>query len=118
MDQIRLCGLKVFAHHGVLDFEAKEGQLFTIDVIIHTDLRVAGASDDLADTVDYGQLAAAIHHRVKGERHQLIERVAERVAEVVLDHARVQAVDVEVHKPQAPISVPFDDVVVVIHRAR
>lgn len=118
LDQIRLRGLKVFAHHGVLDFEAGEGQVFVIDVTIHADLHAAGVSDDLEQTIDYGELAVAIHNQVKGERHQLIERVAERVAEVVLEHPRVEAVDVEVHKPQAPISVPFDDVVVVIHRHR
>lgn len=118
MDQIRLLGLRVFAHHGVLEDERETGQVFVVDVTIHADLAAAGASDDLADTFDYGRMATAIHDRVSKEQHQLIERVAERIAEVVLEDPRVAAVDVSVHKPQAPILVAFSDVVVSITRTK
>ena len=75
-------------------------------------------NDDLEATLDYGILAASIHERVSGEQWNLIERVAERVAELVLDDARVHHVAVTVHKPEAPIQVPFRDVSVTITRTR
>jgi len=118
VDTIRLRGLRVFAHHGVLAEEQSAGQEFAIDVTIHADLATAASTDDLADTIDYGTLAAAIHDRVSSERWNLIERVAGRVADLVLEDERVASVEVRVHKPAAPISVPFDDVVIEMRRSR
>ena len=118
MDRIHLRGLEVYAHHGVFEFEQTEGQRFVVDVTLHIDLARAGRSDDLEDTVDYGAMAESVHACVAGERHQLIERVAERVAEVALAYPLVAAVDVRVHKPEAPIPITFSDVVVDIHRSR
>ena len=118
MDSIRLSGIRVFAYHGVLTEEQSAGQEFVIDVTIRADLAKAAASDDLADTIDYGAVAAAIHARVTGERWNLIERVAERVADLVLEDERVAGVEVRVHKPAAPIPVPFEDVVVEVQRSR
>lgn len=117
-DRIAVKGLEVFAHHGVLDHEKAEGQLFSVDVELEVDLAFAGATDDLADTVDYGALAEKIHARVAGEQWNLIETVAHRVADLVLEDRRVTGVTVTIHKPQAPISVPFRDVAVTVHRAR
>lgn len=117
-DIIRLEGLKVFAHHGVLEHEKTDGQVFFIDVTLHADLRSAGETDDLEATIDYGALALRVNEVVAGERWDLIERVAERVAEVALEHVRCQSVDVTVHKPHAPIPLPFRDVSVTISRAR
>ncbi len=117
-DRLALRGLRVFARHGVWDHEADEGQDFLIDVNLTIDEAAAARSDDLADTVDYGSLAQAIHDVVASERWNLIETVAERVAVTCLDRSAVQAVTVTVHKPQAPIPVPFDDVLVTITRAR
>ena len=117
-DTISLLGLRVFAHHGVLSEEQDSGQEFVIDAIIRTDLTRAADSDDLADTIDYGTVAEAIHARVAGERWNLIERVAERVADLLLEDERVEGVDVRVHKPAAPIPVPFEDVVVEVRRSR
>jgi dihydroneopterin aldolase len=117
-DTIRLTGIRVFAYHGVLDEEKTTGQEFVIDVVLHVDLATPGASDDLADTIDYGGLATAISDRVAEERWNLIERVAGRVAELVLEDGRVAAVEVRVHKPAAPISVPFEDVAVELRRSR
>lgn len=115
---ISLVGLRVFAYHGVLEEEKSNGQEFVVDVTLHVDVTGPAWSDELADTVDYGALAAAIHERVAGERWNLIEKVAGRVADLVMEDERVHGVEVRVHKPGAPIEVPFDDVVVEIRRSR
>ncbi|MDH3261334.1 MAG: dihydroneopterin aldolase [Acidimicrobiia bacterium] len=118
MDTISLFGLRVYAYHGVLAEEKSAGQEFIVDVTLHADLAIAASSDDLADTVDYGALAAAIHDRVANEQWNLIERVAGRVADLVMEDERVFGIEVRVHKPAAPIAVPFDDVVVEVRRRR
>lgn len=118
-DRIELRGLEVFARHGVFDHEKTDGQLFRIDVVVDIDLARAGETDDLADTLDYGVMAQRVHEVVVGERWNLIERVAARVAEVVLSgDARIQSVAVTVHKPAAPIPLAFDDVAVTVERTR
>lgn len=117
-DRIALSGITVVAHHGVFLEERERGQPFVVDVVAHLDLHPAGRSDDLADTVDYGDLAVRIHDLVAGERHHLIERVAERVAELVLTDPRVEEVEVTVHKPEAPIPVPTGSVSVTVRRGR
>ena len=113
---IRLTGLRVFAFHGVLAEEQASGQEFVIDVTVFADLSEAGAGDDLSDTIDYGDLATAIHNRVSTERWNLLERVAERVADLVLEDERSAGVEVTIHKPAAPIPVPFEDVAVSLRR--
>jgi dihydroneopterin aldolase len=85
---------------------------------VYSDLSDAGASDDLADTVDYGRLAQDAHDLVANESHHLIETVAARVAALVLGDSRVERVVVTVHKPDAPIPLGFDDVAVVVDRSR
>ena len=118
LDRVELRGLRATGRHGVLAHETALGQPFVVDVTLHLDTSAAAASDDLALTVDYGTLAEQVVAVVTGEPVQLIETLAQRIADVALQPARVQAVDVSVHKPEAPISVPFDDVVVTIHRER
>ena len=105
-------------HHGVFDHERRDGQDFVLDLVLDVDLAKAGASDDLADTVDYGALAEGAAAVVAGPPRRLIEAVAAEVAQRVLDDERVAAVEVTLHKPQAPITVPFDDVAVVVRRSR
>ncbi len=117
-DRITLTGLRVQANHGVFDFERANGQLFVIDVTAWLDLSPAALSDDLANTVHYGELAEEVVAAVANDPVDLIETVAERVAGVVLAHAPVERVEVTVHKPQAPISVEFADVAVTIERSR
>lgn len=117
-DSIRLEGIEVFAHHGVLADERKQGQRFVIDVEVFLDLAKAAHTDRLSDTVDYGQLARQIHDAVASERWDLIETVAGRVAEVGLADPRVEHVKVTVHKPHAPIPVSINDVAVTLTRTR
>jgi len=117
-DSIILTGLRVRAHHGVFDFEREQGQEFVVDVTAWLDLSQASAGDDLGATVHYGELAEEVVGAVERDPVDLIETVAERVAATVLAHEPVDAVEVTVHKPQAPISVPFGDVAVRILRSR
>jgi dihydroneopterin aldolase/2-amino-4-hydroxy-6-hydroxymethyldihydropteridine diphosphokinase len=118
LDRIRLTGITATGRHGLLADERRDGQQFLADVVVHLDTRRAAARDDLTYSVDYGRLAQEVHAVLAGEPADLIETVAERIAATVLAHPGVLAVDVAVHKPQAPITVPFGDVVVEIHRDR
>ncbi|MFQ5524070.1 MAG: dihydroneopterin aldolase [Acidimicrobiia bacterium] len=117
-DRIELRGIEVYARHGVLASEQETAQVFRIDVAAHLDLSRPGATDRLGDTVDYGTLATEIREVVGGESHALIERVASRVAEVVLTHEPIQRVVVTIHKPDAPVDVALEDVAVTIERSR
>ncbi|MHB1064778.1 MAG: 2-amino-4-hydroxy-6-hydroxymethyldihydropteridine diphosphokinase [Georgenia sp.] len=116
-DQIRLVGLRAFGHHGVFAHERVDGQEFVADVAVHLGLRAAAAADDLAATVSYADVAADVVALLAGEPVDLLETLAERIADVILARPAVRAVDVTVHKPQAPITVPFDDVQVRIRRS-
>jgi dihydroneopterin aldolase len=117
-DEIRLTGISVRAHHGVYPEEQEQGQEFVVDLVARLDLSAAGESDRLEDTVDYGALAQKVHDLVATERWNLLERVAEKVAELVLDDGRVREVEVTVHKPQAPMALDFSDVSVMVRRCR
>jgi dihydroneopterin aldolase len=117
-DQISLTGLRVRGRHGVYDFERAQGQEFVVDVVLRLDLSIAAGSDDVADTVHYGQLAERLVAVVEGEPVNLIETLAERLATVCLADRRVAAAEVTVHKPQAPIPHEFSDVAVTLRRAR
>jgi len=117
-DRITLTGVRVRAHHGVFDVEREQGQVFVIDVSVAVDLAAAASGDDLASTVHYGELAEAVVAAVERDPVDLIETVAERVADVALGYPAVEEVEVTVHKPEAPISVPFGDVAVTVVRSR
>lgn len=116
LDTITLTGLRATAFHGVFDEERRDGQVFVIDVVAHLDFAAAARSDDLHQTVHYGVLAAEVVAAVESDPVDLIETVAERVASVVLAHRAVKVAVVTIHKPSAPITVPFDDVAVSITR--
>jgi dihydroneopterin aldolase len=116
MDQITLNGLKVWGHHGVFDFERREGQNFVIDVTLFLDLTQAASTDDVNDTVHYGELASQLSEVVAGEPVNLIETLASRLIDVCLADKRVAEATVTVHKPQAPIPQAFNDVNVTLHR--
>jgi len=115
-DRITLSGLTVRGSHGVLPEERRDGQDFVVDAVLALDLRPAGASDDLADTVDYGALAGHLADIVGGEPVDLLEALADRLAGACLADPRVRSVEVTVHKPSAPIRLPFADVAVTVVR--
>ncbi|MFE5189269.1 dihydroneopterin aldolase [Streptomyces sp. NPDC056628] len=118
MDRVALRGLKARGYHGVFPEERREGQTFVVDLVLGLDTRPAAADDDLAKTVHYGVVAEEVVGVVQGEPVNLIETLAERVAQACLKHEGVREVEVTVHKPDAPITVPFDDVTVTITRSR
>nr|WP_240979531.1 dihydroneopterin aldolase [Streptomyces sp. HNM0574] len=111
-------GLRARGHHGVFEHEREEGQTFVVDVDMGVDTRPAAEGDDLARTVHYGIVAEEIVSVVSGEPVDLIETLAQRIADTCLAHAAVAEVEVVVHKPEAPITVPFDDVTITIKRSR
>ena len=117
-DRITLLGLEVHAHHGVLASERRDGQRFVVDLVVGLDLSAAAEGDDLSRTVDYGGLAQRVHDAVASDPLDLIEALAQRIADVVLDARPVYWVEVTVHKPEAPIPVTFTDVAVTIERSR
>lgn len=117
-DQLSLVGLEARGHHGVFDFERREGQTFRVDLTLGLDTRPAAASDDLADTVDYGALAAQVRQAVENDPVDLIETLAQRIADLCLVDPRVAWAEVTVHKPDAPIEGTFSDVTLTIHRSR
>jgi dihydroneopterin aldolase len=121
-DRITLTGLRVHGHHGVYEFERARGQDFVVDVTLELDLCAAVATDDVADTVHYGELAGRLVSIVGGEPVKLIETLAGRLAEACLADGRVLAATVTVHKPQAPVFGPdtphqLADVSVTIRRS-
>ena len=117
-DRIELRGLTVRGHHGVFEHERRDGQEFVVDITVWIDLDRAAASDDLTDTLDYGALAERVTDIVGGPARNLIETVAAEIADDVMGDERVQAVEVVVHKPRAPVPLAFNDVAVTIHRSR
>jgi dihydroneopterin aldolase len=117
-DRITLTGLRVFGYHGVFEHEKRDGQDFLIDVTVWLDLTAAAASDDLTQTVHYGELAERVAAIVAGDPRDLIETVAGDIADEVLTDERVGEVEVTVHKPSAPIPLSFQDVAVTVRRRR
>ena len=117
-DRIELRGLTVHGRHGVFEHERVSGQDFVVDITVWIDLADAAASDELADTYDYDALARLVAAVVAGPPRNLIEAVGGEIAERVMEDGRVHAVEVVVHKPQAPIEQKFADVAVVVRRSR
>jgi len=117
-DQLAIRGIECFAHHGVFAFERREGQVFVIDLVLGVDTAPAAVSDDLHDTVDYGSLVTSVKAAVETEPVDLIETLAQRIADVCLLDARVEWARVTVHKPDAPIDATFSDVALTIDRKR
>lgn len=117
-DRIVLRGLEAYGRHGALAAERATGQPFRIDATLDLDTRAAATADDLAATVDYGELAQRLTAVIEGPPVTLIETLAARLAEVCLAEPLVEQVEITVHKPAAPIPVPFDDVAVTITRRR
>jgi 7,8-dihydroneopterin aldolase/epimerase/oxygenase len=117
-DRIELTGLRAHGRHGVYDFERASGQEFVIDAVLELDLAPAARSDDVADTVHYGELADRLVGVITGEPVNLIETLADRLIDVCLDDPRVSAATITVHKPEAPVPHAFTDVAVTMRRRR
>lgn len=116
-DEIRIEGLKVFAHHGVYDFETRDGQDFYVNAVLYTDTRKAGVSDELSDSTNYGEVCQCIHEYLTGHTYKLLEAALEHTATELLHRfPLVRGVDLEIQKPQAPIPLPFENVSVKIRR--
>ena len=118
VDEITLTGLRAWGRHGVYDEERAQGQEFVVDLTLRIDTAAAAASDDVVDTVHYGELAERVAALVGSDPVNLLETLAQRIAADVLADSRIEQVEVTVHKPSAPIAVPFGDVSVTIRRSR
>jgi dihydroneopterin aldolase len=118
VDEITLTGLRAFGRHGVYEHERTDGQHFVVDVTLYVRTAAASRSDDVADTVHYGEVAEQVAGIVGGEPVNLIETLAERIADALLARDAVKMVAVTVHKPGAPIDLEFADVSVTIRRSR
>lgn len=114
--ELALTGLECFGHHGVFEHERRDGQTFVVDLVLGLDVAAAAASDDLAETVDYGGLALEVKAAVERDPVDLLETLAERIAGVCLTDDRVDWCRVTVHKPDAPIDATFADVALTITR--
>ncbi len=117
-DRIAVRGLRAHAHHGVYAFERERGQMFLVDAVLELDTAPAAAGDDLERTVNYAELARQLHAVLTGEPVNLLETLAQRLADVCLASPLVDAVEITVHKPEADLGVPFGDVTVTIRRQR
>jgi dihydroneopterin aldolase len=117
-DRIAVRGISAHAHHGVYDWERERGQTFRIDAVLELDTAPAAAEDDLDRTVNYAALAQQLHAVLSGEPVDLLETLAQRLADTCLADPLVDAVEITVHKPEADLGVPFDDVAVTIRRTR
>lgn len=118
LDRICLRGLRVFARHGVLEHERRNGQDFIVDAQLWLDTRAAAAGDDLARTVDYALVADELARVATGPPVALIETLAQRLVQVCLEQPGVEEAEITVHKPHAPIPHHFADVAVVVRRRR
>lgn len=118
LDRLALTGLRATGHHGVLEQERRDGQEFIVDVELRLDTRAAASTDRLSETVHYGDLAERLHKAVASEPVDLIETLAQRLADICLADPSVVTAVVTVHKPHAPIPVTFDDVSLTIERSR
>jgi len=117
-DRILLEGMAFYAYHGLRPEEQAQGQIFTVDVTIEADLHRAGHSDDLSDSIDYGDLYARVRDAVTGERYRLLEAVAEAVAHRLLALERVAAVTVCVRKPHVRLGGPLAHAAVEVTRRK
>jgi dihydroneopterin aldolase len=118
LDRLAVIGIEATGHHGVFDFEKRQGQTFRVDLALGIDTRAAAASDLLQDTVDYGTLVAKVKQAIETDPVDLIEKLAARIADICLADERVEWTEVTLHKPEAPIEATFSDVALTIRRSR
>ncbi|MBQ8639077.1 MAG: 2-amino-4-hydroxy-6-hydroxymethyldihydropteridine diphosphokinase [Lachnospiraceae bacterium] len=117
MDKIYIDNLEIFAHHGVYEEEQRLGQKFVVSLVLYTDTRKAGLTDDLKQTINYGEIARQVTKLVQAKNHQLLECVAEEIARMLLRvHPLLKQVTVKLSKPWAPVGLPLETVGVEITR--
>ena len=117
MDEIRIDNLEIFAHHGVFPEEKERGQYFYVNLVLYTDLRLAGKRDDLKLSTDYGDVSLFLEQQLTGRTFDLIEAAAEAAAEaILLRYPLVRELELELRKPSAPIPMRFDSVSVKLRR--
>lgn len=117
-DRITLTGLRVRGNHGMFEHEKRDGQEFVVDITVWLDLDDAAVTDDITATVHYGELAERAAAVIAGPSRDLIETVAAEIADAEIADERLHAVEVTVHKPNAPIPLAFADVAVTVRRSR
>ena len=117
-DRLAVHGIEAIGHHGVFDFERRDGQVFVVDLVVGIDTRDAARTDDLQHTLDYGNLVTKVKNAIETDPVDLIETLAQRIADVALADQRVRWTEVTVHKPDAPIEATFSDVTLTITRTR
>jgi dihydroneopterin aldolase len=117
LDRLAVTGIEAYGHHGVLAAERRDGQLFSADIALHLDTRGAARSDDLRDTVDYGTLVGRVKRAIESDPVDLVETLAQRLADICLEDPRVRRAEVTLHKPGAPIEATFTDVTLTIVRS-
>lgn len=118
MDKIKIQNLEVFAKHGVFQEERTLGQKFLVSATLYTDMKIPGKTDNLTDATNYGEVCHFITDFMTKNTYQLIETVADRLANgILLQFPLLQAVDIEIKKPWAPIGLPLDYVSVEVHRS-
>jgi dihydroneopterin aldolase len=115
-DRLVVTGIEAVGHHGVFDFERREGQLFVVDLVLGLDTRPAARSDELRDTVDYGSLVVGVKQSIENDPVDLIETLAQRIADLCLTDPRVAWTEVTVHKPGAPVQATFHDIALTVTR--
>ena len=118
-DQIKITGISGFGYHGVLESERSVGQNFSADITIPLSTRAAGESDDLTKTINYAEVAELVHRFIIGKPVKLLETLAEKIASAILAvYQLADGVNVTIHKPEAPVTIPFLDISVTIQRSR
>ena len=116
-DEIRIKELQIFAHHGVYDFETKNGQNFYVNAILYTDIKKAGKTDELSDSTNYGEVCQFLHDFFTGHTYKLLEAAVEQAAaQLLYQFPMVRGVELELRKPEAPVPLPFESVSVCIRR--
>lgn len=118
-DKITLTGIEAIGYHGVYPEERRDGQRFIADATLFADLSAPGASDALADATDYSLVAKLIHEQIISNPVDLIERLATRISEDILNNfPKINAVEITIHKPDAPVGLAISDIAITIHRTR
>ena len=118
IDKVTLTGIRVFGYHGVFDHEKKNGQEFIVDVDISYKTNKAIDTDNLKYTIDYAEVALLVKDIIEGESRNLIETVAEEIANKIMKKFDIKTVRVTLHKPNAPVDVELRDVSVSVERLK